>query len=56
MAAVALGGLFDAVVLNMLVVPALDRRYGVQGFAGAAPDEGEAQAVRPPNTVREENL
>jgi hypothetical protein len=51
--AVALGGLLTAVVLNMLMVPVL---YGVQGLAGAAPDEGEAQAVRPPDTLREENV
>jgi hypothetical protein len=53
---VVLGGLLTAVVLDMLVVPVLYRRYGVQGLAGAAPDEGEAQAVRPPDTSREENV
>ena len=38
MAIVVLGGLLTAVVLNMLVVPALFLRYGVErpGTAGAA--------------------
>jgi Cu/Ag efflux pump CusA len=56
MAVVVLGGLLSAVVLNMLVVPALYRRYGVQGPARAMPVAGEARAVRAiQTTLSEEN-
>jgi hypothetical protein len=47
MAVVVLGGLLTAVVLNMLVVPALFLRYGVERPGRAAPpaQPRETQAV-----------
>ena len=43
MAIVVLGGLLSAVVLNMVVVPALYLRYGVTSRASPAPDREEAE-------------
>jgi hypothetical protein len=47
MAIVVLGGLLSAVALNMLVVPALFLRYGVDrpGAAGAVMPRREAEPV-----------
>jgi hypothetical protein len=44
---VVLGGLLTAVVLNMLVVPALFLRYGVDrpGMPGSAAPRREPQSV-----------
>ena len=46
MAVVVLGGLLSAVVLNMLVVPALYLRYGAETRTGQSPDAEEAEATR----------
>lgn len=46
MAVVVLGGLVSAVLLNMVVVPALYLRYGAEGRAARSPDAADAQATR----------
>jgi Cu/Ag efflux pump CusA len=45
MAIVVLGGLLSAVVLNMVVVPALFLRYGAEVRPVHSPDVGEARAT-----------
>ena len=46
MAVVVLGRLLSAVVLNMLVVPALYLRYGVESRPRCSPEAEDAQATR----------
>ncbi len=43
MAIVVLGGLLTAVVLNMVVVPALFLRYGAETRAARSPDAEDAE-------------
>jgi CzcA family heavy metal efflux pump len=45
MAVVVLGGLLTAVVLNMVVVPALYLRYGLSGRTAETPDARDAEAT-----------
>jgi Cu/Ag efflux pump CusA len=45
MAIVVLGGLLSAVLLNMVVVPALFLRYGAEVRPVHSPDVGEARAT-----------
>ncbi|HEU0076659.1 MAG TPA: efflux RND transporter permease subunit [Longimicrobiaceae bacterium] len=52
MAVVVLGGLLSAVVLNMLVVPALYLRYGVESRPRRSPEAEDAQATRVLEPVR----
>ena len=51
MAIVVLGGLLSAVLLNMLVVPALYLRYGAEVPRRETPDAREAKAARVLDTV-----
>jgi CzcA family heavy metal efflux pump len=46
MAVVVLGGLLTAVLLNMVVVPALFLRYGAEARSGDSPDARDAEATR----------